>query len=142
MLTVAIYRYPGCQCDIPAHNYSFSFAPNPSWPNYYATSEQIHAYMKDVAEKYQVSQYIRLRHSVESAVWNEENGKWEIRVKNLNNGAVATDECDVFINASGILKYIYIYIYLIPIALWLMANTLPATGNGRRSRESKNSKGN
>jgi cation diffusion facilitator CzcD-associated flavoprotein CzcO len=22
--------YPGCQCDIPSHLYSFSFAPNPS----------------------------------------------------------------------------------------------------------------
>lgn len=62
--------------------------------------------MKDVAERYQVHQYIRLRHSVESAVWNEGNGKWEIRVKNLDDGAVVTDECDVFINASGILKYL------------------------------------
>jgi cation diffusion facilitator CzcD-associated flavoprotein CzcO len=31
-------RYPGCQCDIPAHNYAYSFAANPAWPNYYATS--------------------------------------------------------------------------------------------------------
>lgn len=23
--------YPGCQCDVPSHLYSFSFAPNPDW---------------------------------------------------------------------------------------------------------------
>ena len=97
------YRYPGCQCDIPAHNYSYSFAPNPEWPNYYATSEQIHAYMEDVAKRYEVERYIRLRHSVESAVWNEMKGKWELQVR-YGNGVVHKDECDVFINASGVLK--------------------------------------
>ena len=24
-------HYPGCQCDVPSHLYSFSFAPNPAW---------------------------------------------------------------------------------------------------------------
>jgi cation diffusion facilitator CzcD-associated flavoprotein CzcO len=33
-LTYFRNRYPGCQCDIPAHNYAFSFEPNPKWPNY------------------------------------------------------------------------------------------------------------
>lgn len=95
--------YPGCKCDIPAHNYSFSFAANPAWPNYYATSEQIHGYMKDVARKYEVEQFIRYRHSVCSAVWREEDGKWEIKVQK-EDGSVFTDVCDVFVNASGVLK--------------------------------------
>ena len=28
--------YPGCQCDIPSHLYSFSFAPNPDWSRTYS----------------------------------------------------------------------------------------------------------
>ena len=28
--------YPGCQCDIPSHLYSFSFAPNPNWSRKWA----------------------------------------------------------------------------------------------------------
>jgi hypothetical protein len=24
-------RYPGCACDIPAHNYQFTWEPNPNW---------------------------------------------------------------------------------------------------------------
>lgn len=61
--------------------------------------------MKDVANKYEVEQYIRYRHSIQSAVWREEKGKWDIGVEN-GEGVRFTDECDVFINASGILKLV------------------------------------
>lgn len=26
-------RYPGCACDIPSHNYQFTWEPNPDWTN-------------------------------------------------------------------------------------------------------------
>lgn len=59
--------------------------------------------MKDVAKQYEVEQFIRLEHSVEGAVWREDKGKWDITVR--NGDRTFTDECDVFINASGVLKY-------------------------------------
>ncbi|KAL3475204.1 hypothetical protein BJX99DRAFT_247726 [Aspergillus californicus] len=96
-------RYPGCKCDIPAHNYAYSFAPNPEWPNYYATSRQIHEYMHGVADKYACNQYIKYQHSVKSAIWNEGNAKWEIQVEKAD-GTVLKDEVDVFINAGGVLN--------------------------------------
>ncbi|KAH8897881.1 FAD/NAD(P)-binding domain-containing protein [Thozetella sp. PMI_491] len=96
-------RYPGCRCDIPAHNYSYSFCPNPNWPGYYATAEQIHGYMKDVERKYDCSKYIKCRHAIQSAIWNEQKGKWDLKVKDLD-GVVFIDECDVFINAGGVLN--------------------------------------
>jgi cation diffusion facilitator CzcD-associated flavoprotein CzcO len=103
LLTSASFRYPGCKCDIPAHNYAFSFAPNPSWPNYYATAEQIHDYMHGVADKYDCNRFIKYKHSVRSATWNEAKGKWGIRVQN-GDGTTLHDEVDVFINAGGVLK--------------------------------------
>ncbi|KIA75798.1 hypothetical protein HK57_00412 [Aspergillus ustus] len=96
-------RYPGCKCDIPAHNYAYSFAPNPDWPNYYATSQQIHEYMHDVAHKYDCNQYIKYRHAIKGAVWSEEDAKWEISVQGPD-GAVFQDRVDVFINAGGVLN--------------------------------------
>ncbi|KAJ5638158.1 hypothetical protein N7490_008037 [Penicillium lividum] len=96
-------RYPGCKCDIPAHNYAYSFAPNPEWPNYYATSQQIHAYMHDVADKYDCNKFIKYRHSIKAAVWNEDKAKWEIQVQ-IGDGAVFQDDVDVFINAGGVLN--------------------------------------
>lgn len=95
-------RYPGCQCDIPAHNYAFSFEPNPEWPNYYATAEQIYAYIKRTANKYDVDKYIKYNHSISRASWDDARGKWKIKVQ--SQGSVFEDECDVFINAGGILK--------------------------------------
>ncbi|KAL2848916.1 hypothetical protein BJY01DRAFT_262438 [Aspergillus pseudoustus] len=96
-------RYPGCKCDIPAHNYAYSFAPNPNWPNYYATSQQIHEYMHGVADKYDCNRYIKYRHSIKGALWNEEDAKWEISVQGPD-GAIFQDRVDVFINAGGVLN--------------------------------------
>ncbi|KAJ5604597.1 hypothetical protein N7510_009751 [Penicillium lagena] len=96
-------RYPGCKCDIPAHNYAYSFAPNPDWPNYYATSQQIHEYMHSVADKYDCNKYIKYQHTIKSAIWNEDTAKWEIQVKRAD-GSMLDDEVDVFINAGGVLN--------------------------------------
>jgi cation diffusion facilitator CzcD-associated flavoprotein CzcO len=100
-----MHRYPGCQCDIPSHNYSYSFAPNPNWPNYYATSQQIQEYMKDVAAQYNCEKYISYNHTVMSAVWQEHPGKWFLRVE--ADGRDFTDVCDVLINAGGVLRHVY-----------------------------------
>lgn len=96
-------RYPGCKCDIPAHNYAFSFAANESWPNYYATAQEIHQYMHSVADKYDCNRFIKYQHAIKSAMWNEVKGKWELRVQR-GDGKIVDDEVDVFVNAGGILK--------------------------------------
>ena len=38
--------YPGCQCDVPSHLYSFSFALNPDWGRTYAPQPEIERYIK------------------------------------------------------------------------------------------------
>lgn len=75
--------------------------PNPEWPNYYATSEQIHAYLKKTAIKYDLERYIQYSHSVESARWDEDSGKWTLAIRTGDH--VLETECDVFINAGGVL---------------------------------------
>jgi len=47
--------------------------------------------------------YIKLRHLVESATWDEEKGKWILKV-HAPDGAVFEDECEILVNGSGILK--------------------------------------
>ncbi|KPI35782.1 putative sterigmatocystin biosynthesis monooxygenase stcW [Cyphellophora attinorum] len=96
-------RYPGCKCDIPAHNYAYSFAPKEDWPNYYATSQQIHGYMHEVAAKYDCMKYVKLQHSIQGARWNESKSKWDLTVKG-SDGSSFPDEVDVFINAGGVLN--------------------------------------
>ncbi|KAJ5303741.1 hypothetical protein N7476_010540 [Penicillium atrosanguineum] len=100
--TWLVNRYPGCQCDIPTHNYQFSFEPKPDWPNYYATSEQIHQYMTQVACKYRCEDFFKYSHEVVKARWDDEEAKWHITVK--SGDAQFVDICDVFINAGGVLN--------------------------------------
>lgn len=70
----------------------------------YSTSEEIHQYFKNVTEKYKLAKYVKLDHMVTGAIWDEDEGRWNIQGKNLRNGTSWNDWCHVLINGSGILK--------------------------------------
>ena len=74
-----VNTYPGCQCDIPSHLYSFSFAPNPSWSRTYSHQPEIWEYLRGVARKHDLGPHIRLRHEVSSAHWEQDAGCWRIQ---------------------------------------------------------------
>src|SRR5690242_3127848 len=46
--------YPGCQCDVPSHLYSFSFALNPDWSRTYSPQAEIWEYLRGVADRFGV----------------------------------------------------------------------------------------
>ncbi|KAF9565886.1 FAD/NAD(P)-binding domain-containing protein [Agrocybe pediades] len=97
-------KYPGCSCDIPAHTYTWSFDPNPNWSSVYAGSDEIHSYFNRFSDKYGLAKYCRMRHEVTKAVWNEDAGTWTVEVVNRGNQEKITQECDILINASGVLN--------------------------------------
>jgi cation diffusion facilitator CzcD-associated flavoprotein CzcO len=70
--------YPGCQCDIPSHLYSFSFAPNPDWTRTYPLQRELQAYLRRCAEGFGLIPHIRFGHEVQRATWVEERGHWEL----------------------------------------------------------------
>jgi cation diffusion facilitator CzcD-associated flavoprotein CzcO len=70
--------YPGCQCDIPSHLYSYSFALNPDWSRTYPLQPEIQAYLRDCADRYGVRPHLRLGCAVQSAEWDEEDGVWRL----------------------------------------------------------------
>jgi cation diffusion facilitator CzcD-associated flavoprotein CzcO len=70
--------YPGCQCDIPSHLYSYSFAPNPDWTRTYPLQEELGRYARDCAERYDVIDHIRLGCEVTGAQWDEAANRWRI----------------------------------------------------------------
>ncbi|KAL1972597.1 hypothetical protein VTN31DRAFT_7011 [Thermomyces dupontii] len=97
-------RYPGCACDIPAHTYQATFAPNPGWTQFYASAKEIWQYWKDIARKYGCYRYLKFKHKVVEAIWDDEKAKWCLKVENLEDGSIHADECDVFISAQGSLN--------------------------------------
>jgi cation diffusion facilitator CzcD-associated flavoprotein CzcO len=70
--------YPGCQCDIPSHLYSFSFAPNPNWSRTYPKQPELRDYLRATAEKFGVYDRIRFNTEVTDASWDEDASLWRI----------------------------------------------------------------
>jgi len=99
-------HYPGCKCDIPSHNYQFSWKPNPGWSSFFSDATEIHDYLRRICDDHGLREYIKLSHSVIHAQWNEDQGQWHPQVKNHKTGEVFTDHCHFLLDASGILKYV------------------------------------
>jgi cation diffusion facilitator CzcD-associated flavoprotein CzcO len=74
-----VNTYPGCQCDIPSHLYSFSFALNPNWSRTYSRQPEIWEYLRGVARDHGIQPHIRFHHEVTSARWDEEDRLWRIQ---------------------------------------------------------------
>jgi cation diffusion facilitator CzcD-associated flavoprotein CzcO len=70
--------YPGCQCDIPSHLYSFSFAPNPNWSRTYPKQPELRDYLRATAEKFGLYDRIRFNTEVLDASWDEAASLWRI----------------------------------------------------------------
>ena len=72
-------RYPGCQCDVPSHLYSFSFAPNPDWSRTYSPQAEIWDYLRRVADRFGVTPRIRFGHEVLDCAWDGAAKVWRIQ---------------------------------------------------------------
>ncbi|RTE69662.1 hypothetical protein BHE90_015950 [Fusarium euwallaceae] len=97
-------RYPGCACDVPAHNYVWSFEPKPDWSSVYASSKEIFNYFDTFAHKYRLRKYCKLRHQVIGASWNHERGGYDVEIEDLAAKQVFKSFCHILINAGGILN--------------------------------------
>lgn len=99
-------RYPGCKCDIPSHNYQFSWRPNTDWSAFFASSQEIHSYVKTCCDQERLWDSVRLSHQVVHAEWDDSRVKWIVKIKKLETGVVIEDECDFLLDGSGILKLV------------------------------------
>ncbi|CAK7272635.1 hypothetical protein SEPCBS57363_005229 [Sporothrix epigloea] len=98
-------RYPGCRCDIPSHNYQFSWRPKHDWTNFFSPAEEISAYLGQICDEEGMrDSVIKTDHQVLSALWDEVQGRWLLTVANLQTGEHFDDSADFLIDATGILN--------------------------------------
>ncbi|TGM43499.1 NAD(P)/FAD-dependent oxidoreductase [Leptospira levettii] len=90
--------YPGVACDIPAHMYTYSFAPNPEWSHRFAHGDEIQSYFKRVSDEYKITPQIHFNEAVTEASY--QNGKWTTKTSKGN-----TYVSDFLISATGILHH-------------------------------------
>ncbi|KAI8165834.1 FAD-binding monooxygenase moxY [Colletotrichum sp. SAR 10_70] len=98
-------RYPGCKCDVPSHNYQFSWRPNPEWTGFFSTATDIQAYLCRVCEEEGMREVIKLRRQVNRAEWDESNCVWKLKILNLENNSEFDDTCHFLLDSSGILNH-------------------------------------
>jgi cation diffusion facilitator CzcD-associated flavoprotein CzcO len=90
--------YPGCQCDVPSHLYSFSFAPNPGWTRTYSLQREIQDYLRGCAERFGVLPHVRFGCELREARWNGEARRWELETSSGPRTA------DVLVSGAGALS--------------------------------------
>lgn len=88
--------YPGAGCDVPSPLYSFSYAPNPHWTRRYALQQEIHDYLRGVANEHGVSPRISYGREVTAATWDADASQWTV---GFAQGT--TESVDVLISAVG-----------------------------------------
>lgn len=84
-------------------NYQFSWERNPEWTRFYSGAKEIWTYFKNTTEKYDLNKYIKTNHTVTGASWNEDEGLWHVKIRDLEGNEIQ-DTCNVLINGGGILK--------------------------------------
>lgn len=70
--------YPGCRCDVPSNLYSYSFLPNPDWPETFSPRAEIQRYLRRCAEDEGVVPHIRFGVALERAAWDEDASAWRL----------------------------------------------------------------
>lgn len=97
-------RYPGCRCDVPSHNYQFSWRPKHDWSNFHAPAEEIEEYLCELCDEEGMRDVIKTRHEITSATWNETRGVWVLTVLDLLSGREFDDYAHFLLDGTGILK--------------------------------------
>lgn len=90
--------YPGCQCDVPSHLYSFSFALNPHWSRTYPLQPEIEDYLHRCADRFGIRPRIHLDCEVQGARYEEESAHWKL---DTTKGQLS---CEVLVLAVGALS--------------------------------------
>ena len=73
--------YPDCGCDVPSSFYSYSFAPNPGWTQFFAKQGEIKAYARETAEKYGVMEHLVLDREMLGAAWDHSAKCWRLQTR-------------------------------------------------------------
>ena len=90
--------YPGLTCDVPAHAYTYSFAPNPEWSSFFAHGSEIQRYFEDIVHTQEINALIRFNQEVTSCVWHDQ--RWH-----LETAGGLKDKADVVVAATGVLHH-------------------------------------
>ncbi|HSP97176.1 MAG TPA: NAD(P)/FAD-dependent oxidoreductase [Candidatus Dormibacteraeota bacterium] len=92
--------YPGCRVDVANHFYSYSFAPNHDWPEFFSQRNELRQYFEDCASDFGVRSRIRFATEVVAARWDDASARWAVRLRS-RDGREETVHANAVISAVG-----------------------------------------
>lgn len=90
--------YPGLTCDVASLAYCYSFEPNAEWSQIFAPGREIHDYIKAVARKHDVEQFIRYDEEAVRAEYAD--GLWRLETVKGDRGLF-----NAVLTATGLLHH-------------------------------------
>ncbi|KAH8586758.1 hypothetical protein B0O99DRAFT_528052, partial [Bisporella sp. PMI_857] len=75
---------------------------NSDWSKFYAPGPEIQNYLKRTVAKYGLQKHVQLRSRVMETVWDDNTGRWRIKV-NID-GNIQEDMADILVDATGFLN--------------------------------------
>lgn len=84
-----------------------NFALNPDWPRFFSYSPDIHKYLAKVTDTFDLRKLMHFKHKVVEARWNEEKGRWFVKMEKTNpDGSVeeVVDDADLLLYGTGVLN--------------------------------------
>jgi 4-hydroxyacetophenone monooxygenase len=92
-------NYPEAGVDTPNHFYSYSFAPNSRWNNYFSKRAEISQYAHDVADRHNIVSNMQFSTEVSSLHWNNDRKTWTASI--ISGDSTRIEEFPVVITAVG-----------------------------------------
>ncbi len=93
--------YPGAECDVQSHLYSFSFEQKNDWSRPFAGGQEILGYMNHCADKYGLRPHLRLNTATTATCWQDDRDCWHV-----TTGSGEVLEAQVVVSALGMFNNI------------------------------------
>lgn len=80
----------------------------PEWPSFFSPAEDIMAYLERVCNCFDLKKYVQLESKVLGACWNDEAGKWTVRISQMQidgTNREFEDTCDLLLQCTGVLSF-------------------------------------
>lgn len=95
--------YPGCRVDTPSLLYSYSFTPDPGWPEHFSHQPELLKYVKEVAASRNFGDRLQCNTAVETMTWNDEKAVWDLAIRR-GGGSTECISANFVIGATGLLR--------------------------------------
>lgn len=106
-----LHSYPGLACDVWAHSYTFSYAPNPQWSANFVLQPEIESYLQRCAREFGLEPHMRFNTTITRATY-QQPGNWllvtdsgEEQVFNIVINAMGNQHTAIYPDIEGLADF-------------------------------------